>query len=232
MQTFRERMADESGFVHRRIIGAVGGFIRGGPLGAVGGFITGGRQPTPVTPVAPPPISCPPGFRFDGRSCVPFQPPVRLGGIPGGLPLRLPPPIVPQPRAPTGGRDIPLTARTALAPGQMGEAVMGRFGAGFEPDVVEGTTRTCGRGAVLGVDGICYNKRDLRNSERFWPRGRRPLLTGGEVRAISVASSAAKKLQRKQKQLEEMGLLKKPVARRAKAPAQLAPGHHAHVAHD
>jgi len=109
-----------------------------------------------------------------------------------------------------------------------GVAVMGRFGAGFEPSVVMTDTRRCGRGAVLGVDGLCYNRRDLRNSDRFWPRGRRPLLTGGEVRAISVASSAAKKLERKQKQLMELGLLKRPTRSRRAAP----PGHRATLTHD
>lgn len=107
---------------------------------------------------------------------------------------------------------------------------MGRFGAGFEPDVSAITTRRCGRGAVLGVDGICYNRRDLRNSERFWPRGRRPLLTGGDMRCISVASSAAKKLQKKQKQLQELGLLKPP-ARRARAAAPAVHVKTAGVAH-
>ena len=82
----------------------------------------------------------------------------------------------------------------------------------------------------MGTDGLCYNKRDISNKERFWPRGRRPLLTGGEMRCISIASSAAKKLQRKQKQLRELGLLKAPPTRRPKK--QLAAGHHAHVSHD
>jgi len=109
-----------------------------------------------------------------------------------------------------------------------GVPVMGRFGAGFEPSVFMTDTRRCGRGAVLGVDGICYNKRDLRNSERFWPRGRRPLLTGGEMRAISTASSAAKKLQRKQKQLEGLGLLKKSAPRTRRA---LPAGHRAELTH-
>jgi len=107
-------------------------------------------------------------------------------------------------------------------------AVMGRFGAGFEPSVFMTDTRRCGRGAVLGVDGLCYNKRDLRNNERFWPRGRRPLLTGGEMRAISTASSAAKKLQRKQKQLESLGLLKRPAPRSRRA---LPAGHRAELRH-
>ena len=106
---------------------------------------------------------------------------------------------------------------------------MGRFGAGIEPEVFMTDTRRCPRGAVLAVDGLCYSRRDLRNSDRFWPKGRRPLLTGGEMRAISTASSAAKKLQRKEKQLQSLGLLKKPASRRARAP-QL-PGHRAELTH-
>jgi len=48
------------------------------------------------------------------------------------------------------------------------------------------------------------------------------------VRAISVASSAAKKLERKQKQLMELGLLKRPTRSRRAAPA----GHRATLVHD
>ena len=119
-------------------------------------------------------------------------------------------------------------------PGQpvgLGEAVMGRYGAALQPGVKQTHTRFCPRGAVLALDGLCYNRKDVTNKERWWPKGRRPLLTGGEMRAISIASSAAKKLQRKQKQLRELGLLKAPPARRPKQ-KQLAAGHHAHVAHD
>jgi len=108
-----------------------------------------------------------------------------------------------------------------------GEALMGRFGAGLVPGVRVTETAICPRGAVLGVDGLCYNRRDIANSQRMWPHGRRPLLTGGEMRCISIAAAAAKKLQNKQKQLISMGMLPKP--RRAR---QITAGHHAHVAHD
>ncbi|MEE8488685.1 MAG: hypothetical protein V3S43_00005, partial [Acidimicrobiia bacterium] len=72
-------------------------------------------------------------------------------------------------------------------------------------------------------------KRDIKNSERKWPVGRRPLLTGGEMRCITIAAGAAKRLQRKQKQLQALGMLKKPARRASK---RLAPGHHAHQEHD
>ncbi len=106
-------------------------------------------------------------------------------------------------------------------------AVTGQFGAGFEASIISREMRLCPPKTVLGVDGVCYNRRDLRNDERAWPRGRRPLLTGGEMRAVSTASAAAKKLQRKQKQLQELGLLPRPQrARRA-----LLPGHRATLTH-
>ena len=229
------RPGDVRGFVHKRIFGgikgAIGGIL-GGPGGilggALGGFLGGGRTVPAAT-------GCPPGFLSTGAGCVPMP---RVGGavlpVPGvlGAPLRLGP----------GGRDIGEGAFPAPTAEQerlrrelgratdpaAGVAVMGRFGAGFEPEVIATDTRRCGRGAVLGIDGLCYNRRDLRNSDRFWPRGRRPLLTGGEVRAISVASSAAKKLERKQKQLMELGLLKRPTRSRRAAP----PGHRATLTHD
>ena len=119
-----------------------------------------------------------------------------------------------------GGDPADGTLAPAVA---MGEAVMGRYGAGFEPEVTSGITRRCGRRHVLGTDGVCYNRTSISNKERFWPRGRRPLLTGGDMRAISTASAAAARLQKKQKQLRELGMLKAPPVRRAKAAA--APAH-------
>ncbi|MEE8551185.1 MAG: hypothetical protein V3T08_08030, partial [Gemmatimonadota bacterium] len=107
-----------------------------------------------------------------------------------------------------------------------GDAELGRFGAGINPAFFSTQTRRCPRGMVLGApeadgESLCYNRRDLANKERMWPRGRRPLLTGGEMRAISTASAAAKKLQRKQKQLEQLGMLKRPAPRSRRA---LPPG--------
>jgi len=243
------RPGDLRGFVHKRIFGGIKGFVSSGfnPLGALSGFVSGGgsnqernllaaqraqaraqQRALAVTPTAqpvpfrPPPISvaaptvprgaagCPPGFTRSGNECVEtFGGQVKVKGLEGVVQRALP-------FGETGFEDF-------------GQAVVGRFGAGLQPAVMAIETRRCPRGAVLAVDGLCYNKRDISNKERFWPRGRRPLLTGGEMRCISIASRAANKLQRKQKQLQDLGMLKKPSTRRMKA---LPSGHHAHVAHD
>lgn len=220
------RPGDRRDFFHKKILGFVGGLgipvvsqIAGGLkqiLPGNGGARAPARAPLPVLPSqlqqlgggAPQQPSCGTGFQWDGSRCVPLR------------------------GAPTTG--IRGAAQRVLPFGEtgfqaFGEAVMGQYGAAMEPGIRTTDVRVCPRGAVLGTDGFCYNRRDLRNKERFWPRGRRPLLTGGEMRAISTASAAAKKMQRKQKQLEQLGMLKKP-ARRA-APRALAPGHHAHLEH-
>jgi len=124
-----------------------------------------------------------------------------------------------------GGGCFPITGM----PAGLGEAVMGRFGPALQPGTKTTHFRFCPRGAVLGLDGLCYNRKDIRNTDRWWPRGRRPLLTGGEMRAISIASTAAKKLQRKEKQLRQLGLLKAPPARRRQK--LLPPGHTATLEH-
>jgi len=98
---------------------------------------------------------------------------------------------------------------------QFGQAVMGRFGAGLLPQVRQGVTLRCPRGAVLGIDSICYNRKDLDNDERKWPRGRRPLLTGGDLNAITRANRAARRVEATTKRLQSMGMMKKPASRRA-----------------
>ena len=223
---------DTRNFVHKRLIGAVTGgvgalFSGGNPLtAAIGGFARGGSGPAPspvpgrqivsrvsetLGLVFPQGGGCPPGF-FRDRSgnCVELK--TRpTGGIVGGIQRILP-----------GGE-------TGFQ--EFGAAVMGQFGAALEPGVRTTDTRVCPRGTVLGVDGLCYNHRDIKNNERAWPRGRRPLLTGGDMRCISVAASAAKKLDRKTKQLQSLGLLKKAAPRRRALPA---PHHHhgGHSEHD
>ncbi len=99
--------------------------------------------------------------------------------------------------------------------GRAGEAVMGRFGAGMVPGVRTIDRAVCLRGMQLGLDGLCYDKKQLTNKERLWPAGRRPLLTGGDMRCISIASRAGKKLERTTKRLQAIGLMKKPAPRRA-----------------
>jgi len=220
------RPGDERGFIHRTIGRALGGIASSviGSVPIVGGLARGVFDQTFGRALGP-------------TGCVPRAGPQLniTGPIPGGLRsaigargtdlATLPQGRFPQPT----DAQARIRAREGLAiDPAAGVAVMGRFGAGFEPEVIMTDTRRCGRGAVLGVDGLCYNRRDLRNSDRFWPRGRRPLLTGGEMRAISTASSAAKKLQRKEKQLQELGLLKRPARGRRAAPA----GHRAVLTHD
>ena len=102
-----------------------------------------------------------------------------------------------------------------------GEAVMGQFGAGLVPNSETVQRTNCNfpgvRGMVLGADGYCYNKSQISNKERMWPKGRRPLLTGGDMGAISKAARAAKRLQATQGRLQKMGMLKKPARPRARA---------------
>jgi len=236
------RPNDERHFVHKRILGGIsavaglaGGFIPGAStLSAITGRLAGRRAARTIgqTSVSAVPgnfgtpaggfsggakrvlaISkagtgaCPDGFEWDGERC-------RKTGVRGAIERFLP-----------GGR-------TGFAEeGDFGEAQVGRFGAGLEPAIRSMETRVCPRGTVLGIDGLCYNKRDLRNTDRFWPRGRRPLLTGGEMRCIGIAARAAGKIRTKTKQLQKLGMLPK-ASRRAPARRQLAAGHHAHVEHD
>lgn len=220
-----ERPNDVRGFVHRRIIGAVGGFIKGGPLGAVAGFVTkgggGGRNAASVIPGR-----CTPGFSLRNGVCTPdalgpvgLMPTGAGGGCPVGLVFDPGIGACVSPKSGVGAR--------ALAD-QFGEAVVGKYGAALVPGNRVTNVALCPRGSVLGNDGLCYNKRDISNKERMWPRGRRPLLTGGEMRAISTASKAAVKVQSKVKQLQDLGLLKKPMARKKKG---VPPGHTATLQH-
>ena len=225
------RPGDRRNFIHKRLIGAVTGFagsvLSGGNpfIGAARGFITkGGGGAPPAVPGGNRVILSRVGDTFAN---IPSK---SAGCFPGFH------------RDPRTGQCVINIGRTAFAPTDIapggdpftqqafGQAVMGQFGAALEPAVRTMDTRVCPRGTVLGVDGLCYNHRDIKNSERAWPRGRRPLLTGGDMRCISVAASAAKKLERKTKQLQSMGMLKKPASRsRQRA---LPSGHHAHVQHD
>ena len=99
----------------------------------------------------------------------------------------------------------------------------GLMGAG-EPLGISRTVRRCGRGAVLARDGMCYDKRSLTNKQRWWPKPRRPLLTGGDLNAINRASRAATRLTNATKRLQKLGMMAKPkrAGARRRAPAHLA----------
>jgi len=112
--------------------------------------------------------------------------------------------------------------------GPPGQAVMGRFGAALEPRFVARNTRTCLPGMVLGKENaegfaLCYNKGSITNKQRLYPVGRRPLLTGGDMKAISRAARAAKAIEGKTKQLQRMGMLRKPSRGRARPRIAAAP---------
>ena len=115
----------------------------------------------------------------------------------------------------------PLGASTMF-----GEAVMGQYGAALVPGSQIIDRATCPRGTQLGKDGLCYNKSAITNKQRMWPAGRKPLLTGGEMGAISTAARAGRRMELATKRLQKMGMMKKPASRRA-----LPRGHVARLEH-
>lgn len=98
--------------------------------------------------------------------------------------------------------------------GVTGEAVNGRFGAAIVPSSIARETRECPAGMALGKDALCYDH--LPNRDRLYPRGRRPLLTGGEMRCITRAAGAARKIKRTEKNLRKLGMLRSPTRRACK----------------
>ena len=106
----------------------------------------------------------------------------------------------------------------------VGAAVMGQFGAALEPGSMIIERSVCLPGMQLAKDGLCYNKGAITNSQRMWPRGRRPLLTGGDMRAIGIAARAGAKLDRTTKRLRALGMMKKlPAGRGARPHAHAKP---------
>jgi len=97
----------------------------------------------------------------------------------------------------------------------VGDAVLGRYGAGVEPGIQTIDRAVCGKGMQLGDDGICYHKSAISNKQRMWPAGRRPLLTGGDMNAISIAARSGRRLEGATKRLQRMGMMKKPARARA-----------------
>lgn len=220
-------------FVHKRLIRAAKGFVSSGfnPLAAVGGFLA---------PAAPPPVRRPAARTLTARPSASgaagkeLGRQLKAGGVQNGLPFqssiaaptlslaRLPciwpfrmfegkcvPPFLGDRPGPDG---VPV-----LGPGTpVGDAVMGRFGAALTPGSRIIDRAVCLRGMVLATDGLCYNRSQIKNSDRQWPRGRRPLLSGGDMRAISIAARAASRLTRTAQRLQDIGLIQKPIVRKAR----------------
>lgn len=241
------RPDDARGFLHKRILGAVGGLITSGsPLGALSGFARGGRT---VSTARPRPQTGIPAPRPPARAVVPRTETARPSFISeagkllgralkfGGeapAPTRLALTIPGVPEIPGVGCILPFrldpvtnTCKIFLGdrPGPngdvaVGEAVMGRYGAGMTAGIRVIDRAVCLRGMQLGNDGVCYNKGAIKNSERMWPAGRKPLLTGGDMNAISIAARAGRKLDATTQRLQRLGLMnvrrtrKKPAAHR------------------
>ena len=230
------------GFVHKRLLRAAGGFITGGPTGAVSGFLSGGgqRRTLPTAPVfapRPPPMRSPSGgFQRPTRAPISRTLTARPTEASGaekdlgrktkfpefaGAPMGISTPSVfgrclpgfrRDPR--TGDCRIFAGTQTGVDPTPVGDAVMGRYGAALAPGNMVVDRAVCLRGMVLGNDGLCYNRSQVPNKDRMWPKARKPLLTGGEMRAISIAATAGRRLERTTKRLQKIGLMKKPPPRR------------------
>lgn len=223
-------------FVHKRLIRAIGGGLTGGIGGAVGGFFqpsvprpqrpTGAKfgseelqfaDPSFVRGIRAGTITASAADARCGAPLVRNRTTGRCTAVGGFAPSG---PCGPLQRPDGFGGCLDLTpgvttpAEVSVGRGGIGQAVMGRYGAAYVPGSKIINRAICLPGDVVGDDGLCYPKRSLRNSDREWPRGRRPLLTGGEMRAISVAHRAAGRLTRTAVRLQDMGLIKKPVARK------------------
>jgi len=107
-----------------------------------------------------------------------------------------------------------------------GVAVMGRYGAALAPSTESRIHRDCLPGMVLGDDNLCYNRRDIRNADRKYPRGARPLGTPGEMSALRKAASFGRRMETTVKRMQKIGVLKKPAPRKASRskPKQLVSG--------
>lgn len=97
------------------------------------------------------------------------------------------------------GSDRPPPTGTAVATTGM-----------HNPFVVQSTRRECLTGHVLDRNGVCVDKRTIRNSDRMYPKPRRPLLTGGDLKCIATASRAASRMKTQTKRLQKLGMLPKP----------------------
>jgi len=215
-------------FVHKRLLGAAKSFVTSGfdPRAAVGGFARGGSS---VAVTMAPPVRRPPPRTLTARPSAMSAAEKEMGRSakfpPGSVPMRtlgtarssgLCAGIL-WVRTETGCKNVATGEErpfdnggngTMMAP--VGDAVMGRYGAALVPGSKIIDRAVCLPGMHLGDDDLCYNKGQITNKQRAWPKGRKPLLTGGEMRAITVAATAGRRLERASKRLQKIGLMKKP----------------------
>ena len=180
------------------------------------------RRVPQVFPISRPHVSIPRALTFPGSSTTP----TRSQAMPIHRKIRdfLLPPAGPAANIPcfpparmdprTGECRVFAGTQTGVDDAPIGQAIMGRFGAAYEPGNMVIDRAVCLPGDVVGSDGLCYPRRSIKNSDREWPRGRRPLLTGGDMRAISIAHRAGARMTRAAGRLQDMGIIKKPIVRK------------------
>ena len=219
------RPGDQRGFVHKKLLGGISR-IAGllpipAPISTIVGGLAGRFARTATARVTPTTIA----QREQAQR-------FKLGIIDDILPPRIPI-IGGDGRGPCGpGLVWSSQLGTCVAIGSPvqatfagGVAVAGQYGAGLAPGSQIVDRATCLRGMVLGNDSVCYNKGQIKNNQRMWPAGRKPLLTGGDMRAISTAARAGRRMDVATKRLQKMGMMKKPARRGVPA------GHRAKLVH-
>lgn len=72
------------------------------------------------------------------------------------------------------------------------------------PFIVDRRTRLCLKGHVLGTDGVCHKKSDIRNSDREYPKPTRPIGTSGDINAVTKASAFGRRLKTQKKKLKKL----------------------------
>lgn len=208
------RPNDERGFIHKKLLKAVGGL--GIPVvstaAQIGSSFFNRGRPTPprtatarVSPVTISQKQFGQDVKF-GSEPLQFHDTGRNGRAPCDFP---------NVRDSQGRCRAPTSGEFGGPQFDPGVAVMGQYGAGQEPGSMIIDRAVCRRGMQLANDGLCYNKSQISNKQRMWPAGRKPLLTGGDMRAISTAARAGKRLEGATKRLQRMGMMKKPTTRRA-----------------
>jgi len=221
-----DRLADKRGFIHKKILGGIGKVAQiGAAIGLPGAtavsrvssFLGGTR----TRPVFVPRTLLPRGITI-GSEAEKRAGQIAKQLIPDDILTNVPcldPRLV---RASDGHCVAPgsghfrehFGGESGVGIVPVGEAVMGRYGAGLRPGSMVIDRAVCLKGMQLGNDGICYNKSQISNKQRQWPAGRKPLLSGGDMRAISIAARAGRRLEGATKRLQRLGMMKKPTTRR------------------
>jgi len=214
------RPNDERGFIHKKIIRGIGRVA--GVASAVGvpgaSFVQrAARTLAPRTETARVSVTTTAQRQFGQQVKFASEPTfgpieIRPRGIANG---QRAPCDFPKVRDAAGNCRTPTSGDLGGPQFDPGVAVIGQYGAGQEPGSMLIDRAVCRRGMQLADDGICYNKSQISNKQRMWPAGRKPLLSGGDMRAISTAARAGKRLEGATKRLQRLGMMKKPSSRRA-----------------